>query len=227
MAEQADSTGYKIWAVDDVVYGPVDLPTLTAWVQDERVLADTWIYRLEQQAWQRAGQTPELQALLGTPATDPAAPKTPAAPLRVKIFATMTDQQLGRFVQLMEVAKVPTFHEICRQGQPGDAMYCVLEGEVRARLIVGGRETTLATFQAGDIFGEICLFDDGPRSADVLANRDSVLLRISAAKFDRLAQDAPDLATPLLLALGRTLTARIRNDNRRLGELVTLSRAAQ
>jgi CRP-like cAMP-binding protein len=53
--------------------------------------------------------------------------------------------------------------------------------------MVSGKETTLATFQAGDVFGEVTLFDDGARSADVIANVDSSLLKISAEKFDRLA----------------------------------------
>jgi hypothetical protein len=56
---------------------------------------------------------------------------------------------------------------------------------------------------------------------------DSTLLRISSARFDELCAKHPDLATPLLLSLGRTLTGRIRNDNKRLGELVTLTRASR
>lgn len=226
--------GYKVWAVDDVVYGPVDLPQLVEWISDERVLPDTWLFRVDKAEWRRASELDELKGVFG-PGPGAATP-TPEGNLlipgvkpgtlrRVKIFASMTDQQLGRFVQFMEIEKVPTFREICRQGGPGDAMYCVLDGEVRARIMVGGRETTLATFQAGDIFGEICLFDDGPRSADVLANSDTTLLKIRADRFDKLCQDSPDLATPLLLALGRTLTARIRNDNKRLGDLIAISRA--
>jgi hypothetical protein len=231
MGSDSGDSGFKIWAVDDVIYGPVDLPQLVEWVQDERVIANTWIFSLHHARWSLAGDMDELRGIFSD--ATPAAP-TVSAPLipgikpgtlrRIKIFAAMNDQQLGRFVQLMEVEKVPTFHEICRQGGPGDAMYCVIDGEVRARILVGGRETTLATFQAGDVFGEISLFDDGPRSADVLANSDTTLLKIPAARFDRLCQEHPDLATPFLLALGRTLTARIRNDNKRLGELIALSR---
>jgi CRP-like cAMP-binding protein len=106
-------------------------------------------------------------------------------------------------------------------------MYCVLDGEVRARIVVSGRETTLATFSAGDVFGEVCLFDDGPRSADVLANQDSTLLRISADRFDRLCREQADLAAPFLPALGKTLTACFRNDNNRLGEPIALSRSSR
>jgi len=229
-------SGYRIWAVDDIVYGPVELPALIEWVQDERVLATTWVYQLASDAWCQAGKLPELSMFFGQTA-DAAPTAAGPAPLvpgirpgmlrRVKIFSAMSDQQLGRFVQLMEVVKVPAFKEIVKQGGPGDAMFAVLEGEVRARIMVGTKETTLITLQSGDIFGEITLFDDGPRSADVLANVDSVLLRIAATKFDRVCAEQPDLATPLLLALGKTLTARIRNDNKRLGEMITLARAAR
>lgn len=233
------STGFRVWAADDVVYGPVELPVLVDWVGDERVLRSTWIFSESSQAWTRAGDVPELQALFG--ASEPATPGSadpsaatqlvpgirPGSLRRVKIFAAMNDTQLGRFAQLMEVVKVTSFKEVVKQGGPGDAMYAVLEGELRARLLSAGRETTLATFQPGDVFGEITLFDDGPRSADVIANVDSTLLRISSARFDELCAKHPDLATPLLLSLGRTLTGRIRNDNKRLGELVTLTRASR
>jgi hypothetical protein len=236
MSESTANPGYKVWAADDVVYGPVDLPVLVDWVGDERVLASTWVYSTTAESWSRAGDMEELRALFGGERPD-AAPKPGDSPLvpgikpgslrRVKIFSGMTDQQLGRFAQLMEVVRVPTFKEVVKQGGPGDSMYAVLEGELRARLMVGGRETTLATFQAGDVFGEVTLFDDGARSADVLANVDSTLLRIASSKFDEMCAKQPDLATPLLLALGKTLTGRIRNDNKRLGELVTLARAGR
>jgi CRP-like cAMP-binding protein len=62
----------------------------------------------------------------------------------------------------------------------------------------------------------MALFDHGPRSADVVANVDSQLLKISSAQFDRLTREAPALATPFLQATARTLAARIRNDNKKL-----------
>ena len=236
MPDDTPAPAFKIWAVDDVVYGPVDLTTLVDWVGDERVLAGTWVFSVNSETWSRAGEVPELKMFFenATPLVTEPKDKAPLIPgirpgtlRRVKIFASMTDQQLGRFAQLMQVEKVAAFKEIVKRDGPGDAMFAVLEGEVRARILVGGKETTLATFQAGDVFGEISLFDDGARSADVIANVDSSLLKIPAEKFDRLCAEHPDLATPLLLALGKTLTARVRNDNKRLGELITLARAGQ
>src|SRR4029079_17394884 len=107
------------------------------------------------------------------------------------------------FVQLMEVISFPQFATVVKVDDHGDAMYLVLEGEVRARNMVDGRETTLATMTVGDFFGEISLLDHGPRSADVVANTPSVLLKISAAGVERLVKECPGAAAPFLLALSR------------------------
>ena len=56
---------------------------------------------------------------------------------------------------------------------------------------------------------------------------DSVLVKVSVAAFDKVAKEAPDLATPFLLAIGKTLTARIRADNKRFGDSVKFARAAK
>ena len=53
--------------------------------------------------------------------------------------------------------------------------------------------------------------------ADVIANYDSTLLQLTALSFERLSREAPALATPFLSATVRTLVARIRADNKRLG----------
>jgi CRP-like cAMP-binding protein len=115
------------------------------------------------------------------------------------------------------VQAVTQWSAVVRQGDPGDAMFLVLAGELRARVTTGDQETILASFGPGDFFGDIALFDHGPRSADVIENVDSTLLRLSAAAFEKLAKEAPALATPFLQATSRTLASRIRADNKRLG----------
>lgn len=145
----------------------------------------------------------------------------PRALRRVKILESMTDEQLERFAQFMEVEKVPQWATIVKQGDLGDSMYLILQGELRVRITVMGKETILTTLGVGDFFGDISLFDHGPRSADVVANADSLLLKISAAAFDALAKAAPELATPFLRAVSHTLSTRIRADNQRLGDLVS------
>jgi delta 1-pyrroline-5-carboxylate dehydrogenase len=234
----ADQTapGYKIWGVDGVIYGPVELPMLVNWVKDERVVANTWIYCDANDSWQKAGQIQELQMFFRSkPAVGAvAAPNTsfsnanlkPGALRRVKILADMKDAQLERFAQFMEVKNARQWTEIVKQGETGDAMYLVLEGELRVRLMIDGKETILAQLSAGDFFGEMALFDHGPRSADVIANEDSVLLKISGASFEKVFNLAPELAAPFLLSISKTLAARIRADNKRFKDSVSFARAS-
>jgi CRP-like cAMP-binding protein len=136
----------------------------------------------------------------------------------------MKDAQLERFAQFMEVQNARQWTEIVKQGEPGDAMYLVLEGELRVRLMISGKETILAQLGAGEFFGEMALFDHGPRSADVVANKDSVLLKILSASFEKLFNLAPELAAPFLLSISKTLAARIRADNKRFKDSVSFAR---
>jgi CRP-like cAMP-binding protein len=85
--------------------------------------------------------------------------------------------------------------------------------------MIAEEETVLVTIGTGDFFGDMSLFDNGPRSADVVANMDSTLVRISAPNFYRLIREAPALATPFLQATARTLASRIRADNRKISAI--------
>jgi CRP-like cAMP-binding protein len=128
----------------------------------------------------------------------------------------MKDAQLAHLADFLEYHEVLQHSVVVKQGDPGDAMFLILSGELRARTMIGGRETILMTFGPGDFFGEMSLFDQGPRSADVVANVDCHILRFSSIAFERLTREMPSLTTPFLQATSRTLSARIRADNKRL-----------
>jgi hypothetical protein len=226
MSHDNPEPGYKILGVDDAVYGPIDLPTLVEWVKDERVVADTWIYLTGDDAWKKASRLGELAPLFRgeTPAAGNLGFK-PGSLRRVKVLAELDSEQIVEFAKFMQVHNAKQWDEIVRQNEAGDAMYLVLDGELRVRLMIDGREKILTTLGAGEFFGEVALFDQGPRSADVVANMDGTLLRISAASFKRLVADAPHLAAPFLFAVGKTLVSRIRADNKRYRDTVVFGRA--
>lgn len=215
----AGANDFFIWGIDDSPYGPVELPTLVNWIKDERVLADTWVFTRRDSKWQLAAEIAELKMFFGkkTPRSTEGSSITPGALRRIKILADLNDAQLSHLSDFLELQRIPQWSIAVHQGDAGDAMFLILEGELRARIMTGDRETILATFGPGDFFGDIALFDHGPRSADVVANVDSALLRLSALSFERLAKEAPSLATPFLQATSRTLASRIRADNKRLG----------
>jgi CRP-like cAMP-binding protein len=234
-AEQIER--FKILGSDDVIYGPVELPALVNWVQEERVHGDTWVYAAARDGWQKAGEVAELRMFFKDNATraipgydtelmNRAPGLKPGSLRRIKIFAGLSDDQLAKFIKYMETKSVKQFTEVVRQGEPGDAIFWILQGEVRVRMMIGGKESILVVLSAGDFFGEVSLFDHGARSADVVANEDSVLLRMGARSFEKMVEEAPDVAAPFLFAMGKTLTSRIRADNKRFSESVTFARMA-
>jgi len=223
---------FIVWGLDQTAYGPVELPTLVSWVKDERVTADTWVYANKTESWQKAAEVPEL-AMFFKSARGNAASNTasvngvtgvdPRALQRIRILAGMNEDQLQRFAGFMQLEKAPQWTVIVKQGDPGDSMYLILQGELRVRMSVAGKETILATLGPGEFFGDISLFDHGPRSADVVANTESLVLKISSKAVEELSKTAPELATPFLRNIGQTLSARIRADNKRLSDSVRIA----
>tara|TARA_B100001123_G_C15089419_1_gene939012 strand:+ start:311 stop:1030 length:720 start_codon:yes stop_codon:yes gene_type:complete len=237
MSVEVDNREYKVWAVDDVVYGPVSLQTVLEWVADQRILGGMWLYPMDIKQWTKAADLSELKAALADAAgsldeefadTGPLVVDLPLNALRkVKALDSMNEQQLGRFVQFMEIAKVERQDIVVTQGDPGDAMYLVLAGRLRVRQLISGKESVLATLGVGEFFGEISLFDEGPRSADVVANETSTLLIIRTDRFHEFVETMPEVAAPFLLAIGRTMGDRIRADNERHKKGLIMLQAAK
>ncbi len=236
MSETPSKMGYTVWAADRTPHGPMDLLKLVSLVKGERVVAGTWIFDSRIATWERAASVPELQMFFQTRAhLSPAHAGVVGAAgaieiralRRIKLLSYFTDEQLERFTQFVVAEQVPQQAVIVKQGDCGNAMYVIVEGELSVRMTVGRLETELATLGMGDFFGDFALFDHGPRSASVVARTSCLLLKISVEAFERMSQDATDLATPFLRAIAKTLAARIRAGNKHRGEAVKYSHAMQ
>ena len=104
------------------------------------------------------------------------------------------------------------FHE----GDPGDALYVIEAGKIKlARRAADGRENLLAILGPGEMFGELSLFDPGPRVATAVAVSPVRLQSLTREDFVPLL-DQPRVALSLLAALGR----RLRRTNEALADLV-------
>lgn len=231
--ERNEAPLYFVWGIDQVAYGPVELPTLVTWIRDERIERDTWIHDQRAGKWVQAKDLSELRLVLGrrNPATTAPGDATgdikPGSLRRIKILAELTDEHLVSFARYLECQRVPQFATVVTAGEAGDSMFMLLEGELRVRVLVQGKESILATLEPGESFGELALLDEGKRSADVIANKESTVLSISRAGLRKLFEEAPALAAPFLYALGRTTAGRLRATNRRVEDSIRLSRSAQ
>ena len=70
------------------------------------------------------------------------------------------------------------------------------------------------------------MVDHGPRSADVIANLPSVLIKVSSSALMKMFTEAPALAAPFMLALTRVIAQRVRSITKRYEDTIHLSRAA-
>ena len=183
--------------------------------------------------WRRASDHSELKTLFRSKdAAGAAAAKslhgiTPSSLRRIRILSDMDERQLASFLDYMEVLHFAPNATVCRRGDAGDGMFLVVQGELRARVLIDGRESTLATMEVGECFGELAVIDESTRSADVLSNTESVVLKISSDALKKLFREAPALAAPFLLGLSRTLTGRIRHLTKRFEDSVHFARTAQ
>lgn len=131
------------------------------------------------------------------------------------LFAEFTALELGELLDLLDQVSVKDGDVVVRQDETGDCMYIVVDGEVRVVHHRGGRDIALATLRTGDFFGEIALVDSGPRSADVIAQGNGMLLKITQASVSALAGVYPTAAFKFLIGIGRILVSRLRTSNQR------------
>lgn len=226
------TASYRVWGPEMICYGPIDLSELARWVREQRIGPNHWIFCERRKTWGKAGQMDELKQLFDSTRYQPGhlldvlqAGVTSGALLRIKVFADLNEDQLHAFLQYMEMVVLEPSAFAVREGQPGDGMFLILEGEVRVRWLRQGTETIVATLKAGDFFGEISLLDEGPRSADVLANEHTTLLKISKTAFAKLRREAPALAGPFLHALAQILVGRLRQVNKRYVDSMLMLRS--
>ncbi|HVX54950.1 MAG TPA: Crp/Fnr family transcriptional regulator [Nocardioides sp.] len=105
------------------------------------------------------------------------------------------------------------FHE----GDSGDKLYVVLDGKVKlGRTSSDGRENLLAIMGPGQMFGELSLFDPGPRSATVTAVTDATFASLSHEDLLKWLDGRPVVARGLLAQLA----GRLRKANDVVADLV-------
>ncbi|HEX8311721.1 MAG TPA: cyclic nucleotide-binding domain-containing protein [Chthoniobacteraceae bacterium] len=131
------------------------------------------------------------------------------------LFDEFTEAEMDQFLQLLDPVNFPAGDLIVRQDESGDCMYIMVSGKAKVVHRKEGHSIDFAQLREGDFFGELALVDDGPRSADVIALEDCVLLRIGQASISALAGVYPTAAFKLLIALGRIMVGRLRKSNQR------------
>jgi CRP-like cAMP-binding protein/HEAT repeat protein len=134
---------------------------------------------------------------------------------RVPLFAQLTLEQLEAIDAVMIEVHYMTAETITREGETGDELFVVLEGEVSIyKETAEGDRLLLSTMGAGSYLGEMAILSDEPRSATAVAACPSRLLSLRGDRLKELILDMPEISFELL----RVLTGRVRTVEERLAE---------
>ncbi|WP_310389477.1 cyclic nucleotide-binding and patatin-like phospholipase domain-containing protein [Roseateles sp.] len=121
-------------------------------------------------------------------------------------------QAIELLLQHLEWVEVSAGQALMTQGDAGDAMYLLLSGRLRTYISNEFGETrAVREIGRGQIVGEMSLFTDEPRSATLVAIRDSVLVRLGKARFKQLLT----ISGQVSIALTRQIIVRLKTEGAR------------
>ena len=119
--------------------------------------------------------------------------------------------QLAHMRQLMRAQELAAGALLFREGDPGDGVYVLTQGSIS---IVGGGKGSrqrFVSYSPGAMLGELAMLDGGSRTADAVADCDSVVYTLSREKFESLAQTDPVLGERLSRNIALNLSERLRS----------------
>ena len=100
----------------------------------------------------------------------------------------------------------------------GESLFLIAEGRVELTWMVAeGREKKLVELSAGESFGELALFDPGPRAVTAKVIEDSDIYILTREKFNEMRKKDPDICLSLVVALAKKIAKSLR------GSISTLS----
>jgi CRP-like cAMP-binding protein len=124
------------------------------------------------------------------------------------------------FSEIFQEKSVPAGSHVFRENDPGDGLFLIRSGKIRIsrRVVPEGKreayEQLLTVLISGNLFGEMALVDNEPRSADAVAEGDSILFWLPHAEYEKLKAEHPATALRVQDLIVVTLCSRIREANR-------------
>jgi CRP/FNR family transcriptional regulator, cyclic AMP receptor protein len=132
---------------------------------------------------------------------------TPADLLaEVPLFKLLDESARAVLAERLERITAPAGKTLFSRGDPGDALYVVISGEVEMFFKNDtGERIVLEKARAGDFFGEVSLLDGGPRTATAVAISDMEAMVVDRADLAEFLGLRPESAMSLLAAMGQRL----------------------
>jgi CRP-like cAMP-binding protein len=136
---------------------------------------------------------------------------------KTPLFSALDEEAALALQKSMVPQSIKRGNTLFQEGDSGDRLYVVTEGKIKLSHASGdGRESVLMVLGPGDMFGELSLFDPGPRTATAVAVTDSKVLGLGNTDLNPWLAGRPEVAQKLLQALAH----RLRRTNETMSDLV-------
>ena len=136
---------------------------------------------------------------------------------RAGIFQGVEPSAAEALLVTLEPIDFPRGHVIFAEGEPGDRLYIIHSGKVKiGRKSPDGRENLLNIMGPSDMFGELSIFDPGPRTSTATTVTEVRALSMGRPELREWISKRPEIAEQLL----RVLARRLRRTNNMLADLI-------
>lgn len=132
--------------------------------------------------------------------------------MEIPMFRNVDPKRLRLFAFMGETLTYRAGERLFEKGDEGNAAYIVIDGTVDVLVPVPGGEASVARLGAREIFGEMAVLCDQPRSTAIAAKTDLTVLRLQRTAFLSLLREFPDIALEVI----KVLAARLESTTREL-----------
>lgn len=131
---------------------------------------------------------------------------------KVSLFEDLTSREVQKVIRIMHTRNFKHAEYIFHKGQPGAAFYIIRKGTVRV-VQPGDKPVDIAELHEGDLFGELSILDDSPRSASALTEGETELKAIFKHDFDKLLYHEPVIAAKVYRKVAIIIGMRLKITN--------------
>ena len=135
----------------------------------------------------------------------------------IPIFANLNKREIKLLIGILHNRSYTKNEFVCMQGDPGLGMYVVIKGEVEVFIEENdNNKKSLAILGEGEFFGELSLIDKSPRSATVMATKNSELLGFFQPDLLEINHKYPTTGLKIIFKISELLAERLRQTNEKL-----------
>jgi CRP-like cAMP-binding protein len=129
----------------------------------------------------------------------------------IPLFAGLRRSQARVVVLMGELRKFEPGEAIVRQGEEGDQMFVIIQGRTEVYVDDGKQRRYIRDLVRGDVFGEMALVRQAPRTADIVAATRVEALAVDQRFLDRIQRRYPRIASRVFLNLTKILSDRLQS----------------